>query len=212
MNRITRVHQQPLSRIVRTDDLSDLPATIVIEASADECLKLARRADIEACRSFCATATFAPSRGAGIELALRVQAEIVQVCGRTLDPLAVSIDETWPFLVVTRADRLAELAEREERDPLNGPDYVDLSCEDGFDCAELAVELFLLSIDPYLQSDEAGSAGATGATEADGGSPVLAATPSETPDPEREPQAGTRKPFVDLDRLLREKAAAKPDP
>ncbi len=111
----------PLSEIVRVNEIgAGLARTL--EPDADTRGKIARSLDLASLDTFMATVGIRPAR-VGWTLSGRVVAEAVQTCGLTLEPLPVSIDETFS---------------------------IDLIEADGrIDLGQYAVEQLALTLDPF---------------------------------------------------------------
>lgn len=106
--------------------------------------RIARALDLASLDAFTATLAVKPAR-VGWTLSGRVVAEAVQTCGITLEPLPVSIDETFAVNVVELAEPVAD-EEVEVSIDDDAPDVI----EDGrIDLGRYAVERLALTLDPF---------------------------------------------------------------
>lgn len=106
-------------------------------------VRIARALDLASLDAFVAELTLAPAL-IGWRLEGRVRAEAVQTCGLTLEPLPVTVDQTFAVLLTEQADEAD--AEIEVTLDDDAPDVV----EDGkIDLGQYAVEQLALTLDPF---------------------------------------------------------------
>lgn len=106
-------------------------------------VRIARALDLASLDAFVAELTLAPA-AVGWRLEGRVRAEAVQTCGLTLEPLPVTVDQTFAVLLTEQADEAD--AEIEVTLDDDAPDVV----EDGkIDLGQYAVEQLALTLDPF---------------------------------------------------------------
>ena len=134
----------PFSEVVRINEIgAGLTRHLVPDEAARarvvKALDLATLASLEA--DVCVT----PSRG-GWTLTGRVTAVAEQVCGITLEPLPVQIDERFSIDLVEPSSREPDEVEVEVSLDDDAPDVI----EDGrIDLGQYAVEQFTLALDPF---------------------------------------------------------------
>lgn len=148
----------PFNDVVRVNEIG---AGIERRLVADQAqrAKLAKTLDLAELHLFEADMSLAPAL-IGWRLSGRVQADAVQTCGVTLEPLPVSIDSRFQVDLV-EADPAASEEEVEVSLDEDGPDLI----EDGrIDLGQYAVEQLALNLDPFprkpgaefVQPDEPG--------------------------------------------------------
>ncbi len=133
----------PLSEIVRINEIgAGLNRTLEPDAATRG--RIARSLDLASLDTFTATVGIIPAR-VGWTLSGRVVAEAVQTCGLTLEPLPVSIDETFSVDLIEAAEPVAGEAVEVSLDD-DAPDVI----EDGrIDLGQYAVEQLALTLDPF---------------------------------------------------------------
>jgi hypothetical protein len=133
----------PLSEIVRVNEIgTSLDRTL--EPDGTTRAKIARTLDLASLDAFTATLTIRPAR-VGWTLSGRVVAEAVQTCGLTLEPLPVSIDETFSLDLVEAAEPVAG----EEVEITLDDDSPDVIEDGRIDLGQYAVEQLALTLDPF---------------------------------------------------------------
>lgn len=134
----------PFSEVVR---INEIGGGLSRRLSPDDAARarIARALDLATLESLEADLTLAPSR-AGWTLSGHVLAVAEQVCGITLEPLPVRIDERFSIELVEAAAREPDEVEIEVSLDDDAPDVV----EDGrIDLGQYAVEQFALALDPF---------------------------------------------------------------
>ncbi|AQR62004.1 hypothetical protein BZG35_10370 [Brevundimonas sp. LM2] len=134
----------PFSEIVRINEIgAGLTRHLVPDAAARA--RIIRALDLATLASLEAEITVAPSRGTWT-LSGRVRAVAEQVCGITLEPLPVTVDERFAIELVEPTEREADEVEVEVSLDDDAPDVI----EDGrIDLGQYAVEQFALALDPF---------------------------------------------------------------
>lgn len=156
-----------------------------IEADAAQRAALAEAHGLVAVERFVADLTVRTWKADGVSVAGGVQAEIVQECVVTLDPVPARVDEEIEALFVPEGSRLAvgfRAAEGELHLSADGPDAPEVFAGDEIDVGALAEEFFGLGIDPY---------------------PRKAGIDAPAQPPEEGGDAEKTSPFAKLDILLR---------
>ena len=133
----------PMSEVVRVNEIgTSLDRTL--EPDGGTRAKIARTLDLASLDAFTATLNIRPAR-VGWTLSGRVVAEAVQTCGLTLEPLQVSIDQTFSLDLVEAAEPVAG----EEVEITLDDDSPDVIEEGRIDLGQYAVEQLALSLDPF---------------------------------------------------------------
>ena len=114
-----------------------------VEPDAQARTRIARALDLASLDRFAADMSLKPSH-VGWTLSGRVQVAAVQRCGLTLEPLPVSIDQTFSVDLVESAETPDEEVEISLED--NSPDVVENGV---IDLGAYAVEQLALSLDPF---------------------------------------------------------------
>lgn len=135
----------PISRIVRRDEVPDQGIEVEIRADADTCKALADFADIPDVESFSARLTVAPWRRRGLSVRGEVEADVVQTCVVTLEPVRNHLREDVDVDYLPQDQRAP--APEEVVDP-EAEDIEPLVAE-RIDVGALAVEHLVLGLDPY---------------------------------------------------------------
>lgn len=133
-----------LSETVR---INEIGAGVSRRIQPDEAQRrrIARSLDLVSLDAFDAELFVEPARE-GWRLSGRLQAEAVQACGITLEPLPVSIDETFSVGLVESAPVANDEGEVEVSIDDDAPDVI----ENGkIDLGQYAVEQLVLSLDPF---------------------------------------------------------------
>jgi uncharacterized metal-binding protein YceD (DUF177 family) len=113
----------------------------VLEATPQECAALAKRFGIEALRHFRAYFMRKPYPGGGLLLTGRINAEAVQLCVVSLEPVTEHLDKPFTLVVLP-----PEAAPSEDPD---GPDEIESDATGHFDLGEALAEELSLCLNPY---------------------------------------------------------------
>lgn len=143
----------PLSWWIDVKDLPDEGVALSFEASAEDRARLATHAGILSIDALTAKGEIRPF-GGGVEVRLRLQADLAQACVVSLVPVPAHLDE--PILrrylvdwqMEPTAERAIEIAPGEEdpAEPLPG---------ERLDLGPVLAEEFILALDPYPRAPEA---------------------------------------------------------
>jgi len=126
--------------------------TVTIGTDEKERAALAAAHGLEAVNAFSAEFLLTPWKKDGIRLRGRVDAEIVQACVVTLEPLTSAIAEEVDTVFVPENSRLARIRVDESGEMLldaEGADSPETFSGDRIDVGAVAEEFFELAIDPY---------------------------------------------------------------
>ena len=135
-------HRLPFSEVVRINEIgAGLERHLVPDAEAVK--RIVKALDLASLTSFKADLKVAPAR-VGWTLTGRVVATLEQVCGITLDPLPVQVDERFSVDLVEAVEPESDEIEVTLDD--DSPDVI----EDGrIDLGQYAVEQLALTLDPF---------------------------------------------------------------
>lgn len=125
---------------------------VTIEADEEQRKALAAAHDLIEVRHFRAILAISAWRRGGVRVTGRVQAEVVQECIVTLEPVAGKVDEDVSAMFLPEGSRLAVPVYSAEGEILldpEGDDSPELFAGDTVDVGQLAEEFFALGIDPY---------------------------------------------------------------
>ena len=144
----------PFSRPFRVDDARDQTVDIEITANEAERAALAQEAGIPAIAHFTAKLQIVPGRRGRVEVTGEIRARVTQVCVVTLDPFETDLKEDVEatFAPQEDAERAAARfaarpeAETPDADAAEPPDPI---IDGRIDLGQLAMEFFVLGLDPY---------------------------------------------------------------
>jgi len=126
------------------------PKTMAIEASEDERNAIAEALDVPSVDALAAQVTLKPWRGEGVRVSGTVRGALHQTCVVTLEPVAKTVDEAFDL----RFHPDVEERETIEVDP-EAPEPPERLTGNALDVGALALEHFMLGIDPYPRAPEA---------------------------------------------------------
>lgn len=138
-----------LDATIRVDKLPATGRRLSVVATPEQCALIAERLGIFAVERFSATLTATSFRG-GIRIEGPMQANVVQACVVTQEPVSQLIDET--------VDRIFLPGKKREEPAAPGSEvFVDLEGEDApdyydgteLDLTDLLMEVLSLALDPY---------------------------------------------------------------
>jgi uncharacterized metal-binding protein YceD (DUF177 family) len=134
-------HRLPFSEVVRVNVIG---AGITRHLAPDETARarIIKALDLASLASLEATITVAPAH-VGWTLSGRVTADAEQVCGITLDPLPVTVDERFSVHLVEQVEASSEVEVTLDDD---APDVIE---EGRIDLGQYVVEQFALALDPF---------------------------------------------------------------
>ncbi len=132
-----------LSRIVRLDDITQTANTLNIDATVGECMALAARFELSYVRNLSAEITYRRTRGGQmIRIDGRITATYGQLCGVTLAPMPLSMEESF------QTEYTLDPWEKYSEFDLDQPEILT---DDFIDMGEVVAEYFGLGIDPYAR-------------------------------------------------------------
>lgn len=132
--------------------------TVKVEADDKERAQLAENHELLSVGSFTADFLITPWKKDGIRLRGHIEAQIVQACVATLEPIETQISEDVDTVFVPENSRLARIRLDESGEMLidaEGPDMPETFEGDRIDIGSVAEEFFELAIDPYPRKTEA---------------------------------------------------------
>ncbi len=134
-------HRLPFSEVLRVNEIgAGVTRRLVPDETAR--VRIVKALDLASLTSFESEITVAPAH-VGWRLSGWVRAQAEQVCGVTLEPLPVSVDERFSVDLVEEADTASEVEVTLEDD---SPDVIE---EGRIDLGQYAVEQFALALDPF---------------------------------------------------------------
>lgn len=155
-------HTEPegtgLSYPVSVAHVSGKGTTIKIAADDKELAQLAHNHELLSVASFKAEILVTPWKKHGLKLRGWIEAQIVQACGVTLEPIDAFIREDINTVFVPENSRLARVSLDESGEMLidaEGPDMPETFDGDQIDVGAVAEEFFELALDPYPRKIEA---------------------------------------------------------
>ena len=171
-------------RIVKLDRLP--VGEVTLTANAEECAALARRFDLPAIKSLCATISLA-GEGRDVTIAGKLSAEIEQNCAVSGEPFPNRIDESVMFRFVP-ADNSKRASTPDEEIELDSSELDEIEYEGGaFDLGEAIAQSLVLAIDPYATGPDAENVrkagGLLGSDELRGPFAALAGLKDKSPKP-----------------------------
>lgn len=162
------------SRPVRTDRIGREPKQRRLEANAAEREKLAARLGLAALSRLIAEVEFRRRGGGRIEVSGSFEADLIQNCVVTLEPVPASIAASFAMTFI-ETDDAADPAERETTVSLQGAEPPEPVAAGAIDLGEAVVQHFAVAIDPYPR--------APGAEPTSPGNPAGAAAEAAPPHP-----------------------------
>ncbi|MFU0503715.1 YceD family protein [Pseudaminobacter sp. NGMCC 1.201702] len=142
----------PVSFVVNVARLPAKGLPVLVEADEAQCAALAAEHGLEAVANYRAELLVTAWRRDGVKVTGKVEADIVQACVVTLEPIEVRISEDVSVLLVPENSKLARADFEGGGEILldaEGPDAPETFEGDTVDVGALAEEFFGLAIDPY---------------------------------------------------------------
>ncbi|EPE99241.1 YceD family protein [Rhizobium grahamii] len=142
----------PFSYLVNVGHISTNPVEVRLEADKRELEDIAKSWNVLSVDSFKAELQIARWKRDGVRIKGRVQANIVQSCVVTLDPVPSAIDETFEQIFVPENSKLARRPANDAGEMVldpDGPDLPESFTGDTIDAGEVVTEFAALAIDPY---------------------------------------------------------------
>lgn len=134
-------HRLPFSDVLRVNEIG---AGVTRRLVPDETTlgRIIKALDLASLKTFESEISVTPAHMGWI-LSGRVKAEAEQVCGITLEPLPVTVDESFTVALIEQSEAVSEVEVTLEDE---SPDVI----EDGrIDLGQYAVEQFALALDPF---------------------------------------------------------------
>ncbi len=181
-------------RFVNVEKLGRDPITFTLNPTEEERADLAKRLKIVAVNSLTASGELNRlEKRSRIELTGRVEAEVVQSCVVTLEPVTQKIEENYTVCYTfNKADITLEDAEYVVS--LEEADLPDLIEDGQIDVVQAVMEQVALALDPYPRAEGADSSDSAQFLSQSEGK-------SEADEPEKE----THRPFANLKELMERK-------
>ncbi len=132
--------------------------SVKLEANDRELMQLAENHGLLSVASFAADFLITPWKKDGIRLRGHINAQIVQACVATLEPVDAVIAQEVDTVFVPENSRLARIRVDESGEMLidaEGPDMPETFSGDKIDLGAVAEEFFELAIDPYPRKSDA---------------------------------------------------------
>jgi uncharacterized metal-binding protein YceD (DUF177 family) len=140
------------SYLVKVGHISANPVTVTVEASPSELKDVAKLWQVLEVKSLRAELYLSRWKKDGVRMKGRVEAEIVQSCVVTLDPVESRIDEQLEQIFVPEGSKLARVAANDTAEMVldpDGPDSPEVFAGDAIDVGDVVTEFAALAIDPY---------------------------------------------------------------
>lgn len=137
---------------VKVGNISANAVSVHLEADERELHDLAALWRVLEVRSLKAELQLARWKKDGVRMKGRVQADIVQSCVVTLEPVESSIDEELEQIFVPEGSKLARIVTSETAEMVldpEGPDLPEQFSGDTIDAGAVVTEFAALAIDPY---------------------------------------------------------------
>ena len=142
----------PFSYPVKVGHISANPVTVTVEASGRELKDVAELWQVLEVKSLRAEVYMSRWKKDGVRVKGRVQADIVQECVVTLEPVESHIDEPFEQIFVPEGSKLARVAANDAAEMVldpDGPDLPETFAGDTIDIGAAVTEFAALAIDPY---------------------------------------------------------------
>ncbi|GGE46298.1 phosphodiesterase [Agaricicola taiwanensis] len=136
--------QPILTHIIHVHQLPAGGETIEIGADEKARKEMAQAYGVKEVTSFRAQLTAKPSGRDSVAVSGRIEADIVQICGVTLDPFPVRMEEDVNMLLAPPQE-----ASEEDEEAVENLDLPDPLLGNTIDLGAIALEFFALGIDPY---------------------------------------------------------------
>ncbi len=134
-------HRLPFSEVLRVNEIGAGVTRCLVPDEAVRA-RIVKALDLASLSAFESEITVAPAH-VGWTLSGWVRAQAEQVCGITLEPLPVTVDQRFSVKLVEEADAAPEIEVTLDDD---SPDVIE---EGRIDLGQYAVEQFALALDPF---------------------------------------------------------------
>lgn len=173
---MTERQRSPISFEIHVARLPKNGMPVVIDADEDQRTALAAAHSLVEIKRFHADLLVSHWSRNGVAVRGHVEAEIVQECSVTLEPLDTTIEEEIATTFVPEGSRLLKPQHTETGELIldaEGPDAPEVYSGDRIDVGALAEEFFALGIDPYPRKPGAGLEQASDEEEDEAANPFL---------------------------------------
>ncbi|MET3612879.1 uncharacterized metal-binding protein YceD (DUF177 family) [Rhizobium aquaticum] len=170
MQPVKEMGNAPFSYRVKVGHISANPVTVKLSADARELEGLAELWRVEAVKRLDSELQIARWKKDGVRIRGHVNAEIVQSCVVTLEPVETAISEDIDRIYVPEGSRLARLVLDERGEMVLDPEGEDIPEQfsgDTIDAGDAVCEAVALAIDPYPRKPGVDFADHVESTEAD---------------------------------------------
>ncbi len=140
------------SRVVSVEGLDRAGLELEIEADPRECAALARRFDLDALEKLVALARLTPRADREVRLVVTFDADVVQSCVVTLEPVAIRLSERFE---VVFAPSVEDVQEDEVVIDVEAEDPPELLVEGRIDVGEMVAQHLAMAIEPYPRAPSA---------------------------------------------------------
>lgn len=137
------------SRIISLDDLKSKTVVRDLQATPEECEKLAVRLNLLKVESLKAHVEAYREASGIIVVEGQLEAKIEQECVRTLEPLSTFIRAPFEIRFIT-PQKYKHYMQEHDIHAIDAPDLLE---EDFLDLGEIVAQTLSLEIDPYLTKD-----------------------------------------------------------
>ncbi|KKX34320.1 DUF177 domain-containing protein [Rhizobium sp. LC145] len=147
----------PFSYSVKVGHISANPVSVHVEANERELEGLAKLWQVVSVKSLKADLQVVRWKKDGIRIKGRVEADIVQSCVVTLEPVEARLDEHFEQIFVPEDSKLARIVTGETAEMLidpDGPDLPETFSGDTIDAGAVVAEFAALAIDPYPRKSD----------------------------------------------------------
>lgn len=144
--------KSPVSFIAHVARLPHKGLPVVVEPGERERAALAREHELVAVKNYRAELLVAPWKRNGVRVSGMVEADIVQECVITLEPIETHVSETVEAVFLPEESKLGRLGFHSGGEMVldaEGPDSPETFSGDTIDVGALAEQFFGLGIDPY---------------------------------------------------------------
>ena len=149
---MTEKDRKKFSFKVNVGHVSTNPVTVFLEADPDERKALADRWNVDRVDAVIAELALSRWKRDGVRIKGRVEADIVQHCVVSLEPVTDHIDESFEALYVPEGSKLARIVTDESGEMVveaEGPDVPESFAGDSIDVGAVCEEFVVLAINPY---------------------------------------------------------------
>lgn len=153
---MTENNRENFSFKVNVGHVSTNPLTVQLEADSDERKALAERWGVDRVDAVRAELSLSRWKRDGVRIKGHVEADIVQRCVVSLEPVTDHINESFEALFVPEGSKLARIVTDESGEMVveaEGPDLPETFVGDSIDVGAVCAEFVILAIDPYPRKE-----------------------------------------------------------